>query len=201
VPLPDRLEGVSFNVGAFKDLTKEFGPGWSVMGMLRPGFFADSTHFSGKSFNLSAMLSVGRKVSPDFSWNLGVGASLRSQNKVLPVSGVRWNFAPDWTLAVGFPRTGVTYKVSEALRLNAGLMFQGGSYYVATARGPGLGNTYLEYREFRVGSGIDWKIEKNLSVSLDAGAAVSRKFNYYDRSYQLDGKSVGFATVAAHFRF
>jgi hypothetical protein len=169
--------------------------------MLRPSFSADSTHFSGKTFNLSGMMSIGRKVSPTLSWNLGVGASTRGQNKVLPVGGVHWDFSPDWTLSVGFPKTEIAYKLSESIRLNAGVKFQGGAYHIDKARGPGLGDTYLEYREFRVGGGIDYEISKPLSVSLDAGEAVSRKFDYYDRNYQLDGRSAAYVNLGLRFRF
>ncbi len=197
VPLPKRLEGFALDVGAVKDLA----PGWSLIAMLRPGFFGDNADFSSKTLNVGGLLSVARTVSPDFSWMLGVTANQRGRYHVLPAAGLRWNFAPDWTLAVGFPRTGVIYRVSSALSLNAGLQFQGGNYYVGSARAPGLGNTYLDYRELRAGGGFEYTFSPLVSVSLGGGEAVNRRFDYYDRNYQLDGKAAPYGTAALHFRF
>jgi len=77
--------------------------------MLRPGFSADSAHFSGKSFNFSAFLSVGRKVSPDLSWNLGVESASGARTRFCLWSACA-ELCAGLTLAVGFPRTGLTIK-------------------------------------------------------------------------------------------
>ncbi len=67
---PDEL---GLNIWLFKDLHKEFGPGWNIAWIFRPEFPSDSSSFSGKSFNASNFLSVGRTISPNLSWNLGFG--------------------------------------------------------------------------------------------------------------------------------
>lgn len=197
VPLPGHLEGFGLNLGAVKDL----GQGWSVLAMMHTGFYGDTLAVSGKTFNIGGLLSVEREFSPDFAMSLGVGASERGHYHTLPAIGLRWNFAPDWTLAVGFPRTGLLYRVSSVLSLNAGLQFQGGTYYVGTARGPGLGNTYLDYRELRVGGGLEYKFTPAIGASIGGGVAANRKFDYYERNDQLDGKAAPYLTADLHFRF
>ena len=120
---------------------------------------------------------------------------------MLPILGARWDFAPAWTLAFGFPQTGISYQASSALTLKAGARFQGGTYHVSTARAAGLGDTWLEYRDIRLGAGFDYQIGKILTASLDGGVVIDRKFDYFDRNYDLDGKSVGYFTVSLRARF
>lgn len=201
VPLPDRLAMLGLQLGATKDLDLLVGPGWSASIFLRPGFYEGGSGFSGRSFDIPGVLMAGYRASSSLSLNLGVAVDARSQYKVLPVVGVRWDFAPDWTLSAGFPETGVSYKVSSDLTVKAGARFQGGSYYVKDALAPGLGDTRLEYREIRVGGGFDYKLLPNLTARIDAGAVVSRRFDYYDRNTTLDGKKAFYASLGLTARF
>jgi hypothetical protein len=195
VPLPKRLTALGLLFGATQNLSKVFGPGWSGIIALRPGFFEGGSGFSGRGFDIPAVLMAAFRQSDSLSLYLGVAVNVRSEYKVLPAAGVRWEFAPDWALSVGFPETGVSYKASSDLLLKAGARFQGGSYYVKDALAPGLGNTRLEYREVRVGGGFDYRLLPNLTAKVDAGAVVNRKFNYYNRNYSLKGKEAGYASL------
>lgn len=201
VPLPDKLEEIGVNFMAMKDLSNEIGEGWSAMAMLSPSFASDSASISGDSFNLMAMATIGKELSPTFSWNVGVVGMTRGDMKVIPVLGVHWRFAPDWDLELGFPNTGVSYQVSEALRLNAGARFHGGTYYISKAPAAGLGKTYLDYQEIRLGLGAEYQISKNLSVVVDGGMTMDRTFDYYDRNLKLDGKSAGYGSLGLKYQF
>ncbi|MFT3829871.1 MAG: DUF6268 family outer membrane beta-barrel protein [Opitutaceae bacterium] len=201
VPLPEKLEELGFNFMALKDLSTEIGPGWSAMLMLSPSFAADSTKLSGDSFSLMGIASIGKEVSPTFSWSVGVVGMTRGDMPVLPMLGLRWAFAPDWNLEVGFPRTGVSYKVNDALTLNAGARFLGGTYYVSDAPAAGLGKTYLDYQEIRLGLGAEYRIGKNLTLAVDGGFTASRSFDYYDRDVKLDGDSAAFGSLSLRYRF
>jgi hypothetical protein len=201
VPLPKELEEIGLNFMAMKDLSRELGPGWSTMLMLSPSFSSDAGKISGDSFSLFGMATIGKEVSPTFSWNVGLVGMTRGDMKVIPMLGVNWRFAPNWELAVGFPRTGVSYQFSEALRLNAEVSMQGGTYYLTKAPAAGLGHTYLDYRETRVGLGAEYQFSPNLSVALDGGMVLDREFDYYDRGLKLDGKSASFGRCSLRYRF
>jgi len=201
VPLPTKLEEIGINFMAVKDLSHEIGSGWSAMAILSPGFSSDSVRLSGDSFSLLAIATIGKEVSPTFSWNVGVVGKTRGDMKAIPMIGLRWSFAPGWELAVGFPRTGVTYKFSEALSLNAGVSFLGGTYYLAKAPAAGLGNTYLDYQEIRFGLGAEYQISRSLSAVMEGGATIDRSFDYYDRNLKLDGKSAGYGRLGLRYRF
>lgn len=201
VPLPDKLERIGVSFMAIKDLAQEIGPGWTAVARISPSFSSDDGAISGDSFSLFGLAALGKKVSPTFSWQAGIVGVTRGDMKVIPMVGVRWLFAPDWELSVGFPRTGVAYKVSEALRLNAGVMVQGGTYYLSHAPAIGLGHTYLDYREFRAGLGAEYQFSKNFSAILDGGVTLDRRFDYYDRNFKLNGDSATYGRLSLKYRF
>jgi hypothetical protein len=201
VPIPKELEEIGLTFRAMKDLAKEIGLGGSAMALLGPSFASDSGKISSDSFSLMGMATLGKEVSPNFSWNVGVVGTTRGDMKVFPMLGLRWGFAPDWELKLGFPNTGVSYRLSEALSLNAGARFHGGTYYISKSPAAGLGRTYLEYQEMRFGVSAEYQIRKNLSVVLDGGVITDRTFDYYDRNIKLDGKSAGYGSFSLKFQF
>ncbi|MBI2511370.1 MAG: hypothetical protein HYV96_05290 [Opitutae bacterium] len=201
VPLPKALEEIGLSFIALKNLSREIGPGWSTMAMLSPSFCSDSGSISGDSFSLFGVATIGKEVSPAFSWSVGIVGMTRGDMKVLPMLGVRWSFAPRWDLAIGFPRTGVSYKFSEALSLNAGLSMQGGTYYLSQAPAAGLGSTYLDFRETRLGVGAEYQFNPRLAVVIDGGMTLDREFDYYDRNLKLDGKSASYGRLSLRYRF
>jgi hypothetical protein len=197
VPLPQRLQAKGVILG----LVKKLNPDWSLLAASRLGFAGDSSKVSGKTFNLSGSVVATEKVSPTFSWDLGVGVTLRDRYSVLPIIGLRWQLAPDWSLSAGFPRTALVYKVNNQLSLDAGLRFQGGGYRISSTPAPGLGKTYLDYHEFRLGAGVDYRPAPNVSLVLDGGDAISRRFDYYNRHYTLKGASAAYFRLRATLRF
>jgi hypothetical protein len=169
--------------------------------MLRPALAAAGGDFSGDSLNLAALIAVGRQADPEFGWSVGVMGSARGKNRVLPFATLRWKFAPDWSLSVGFPRTGVFYQASESLQLGLGISMQGGVYHVSDAPAAGLGDTWLDYREFRTGLSADYRLTRAWSVAAEGGVALDRRFDYYDRGVKLDGQSTGYGRIALRYRF
>lgn len=201
VPLPEELEEIGINFMAMKDLSKAIGPGWSAMAMLSPSFSSDSGKISGDSFNLMGIAMIGKEVSPTLSWNVGIIGMTRGDMKVFPMLGLRWSFAPKWDLEFGFPNTGVSYKLSDALTLNVGARFHGGTYYISKAPAAGLGHTYLDYQEIRFGLSAEYQVSPHLSVVVDGGMTADRSFDYYDRNLKLDGKSAGYGRLGLRYQF
>ena len=126
----------------------------------------------------------------------GLNVNPFSDNPVLPIVGVRWQFTPGWLFNLGFPRSGFTCKYSEQFSLSAGVSFQGGSFRVGRDPranplllpvGPSLADTYLDYREIRAGLSLDYALTETMKLSFDFGAVTDRKFDWFDRNYRLDG--------------
>jgi hypothetical protein len=195
--LPDHLQSVGLDLGASTPL----GSGWSFTGVLRPAFSGDSLTFSSATFNASAHAMFGYDTTAALHLMFGLTWRERTEYRVLPILGLRYSPSPDWIITAGFPRTRITYKLSPTVSLQGGVQYRGGGYYVSTAPGPGLNDTYLEFHEFRLGVGAALHLAENFLLELDGGAVLRRKFDYYDRSYALKGKRAGFLAVDARFRF
>jgi hypothetical protein len=203
VPLPDSLQELTLYLGVRGLFSKK----WAYLAALRPGFYGDFKKLGGASFNAPLLLAGFYVQNPELTWTFGLTANAFNNHPVLPVVGVRWTFAPDWQLDVGFPRTGVSFQATPALLLRTGLSVLGGNYRITENLGspaPGiarLANTYLNLTEVRVGAGLSYAFTAGLSLDLDAGVTTLRRFDYPDRNYRLNGDNVGWLTLALNRRF
>ncbi len=201
--LPDQLNEVALNLG----YTRPLHPRWTATASLRPGLYGDFEDISDRTFNAPLLLGAAYARSRELIWLFGLRADLRSDDPVLPFVGVRWRFADDWSLNLAFPRTGVAWQLSPHLTLDAGVSLQGGTYHVsknlgtpAGATGP-LRDTFVDYREIRVGVGAEFAVTERATLRLDAGSFTDRKFEYFKRNYTLNGDGGFYATLALRSAF
>ncbi|MBA4136507.1 MAG: hypothetical protein C0518_04235 [Opitutus sp.] len=199
LPLPEDLSEFSLNLG----VQRRFDARWSGAAYLRPGFYGDFEEgLSSDSFNAPLLVMAMFAQSRELVWSFGLNVNGFSDNPVLPIAGVRWQFAPQWLFSVGFPRTGFAYELNDRLTLRAGASFSGGSFRLSRNLGvpaPGiarLSRTFLDFREVRVGVGADYAFTEQTSLSLDVGAVTDRKFDYFDKNYRLDGDGGLFVALA-----
>ena len=203
IALPESVQELSLNLGLRGLINKQ----WAYLVGFRPGFYGDFKNLGSDSFNAPLFLSAFYVQSPDLTWIFGVTANAFNDNPIIPIVGVRWKFAPDWQLDVGFPRTGVSYTWDKTLTLRGGLSVLGGNYRITENLGvpaPGirrLNNTYLDITEIRVGVGVDYKVTETLGLEVDLGTTALRRFDYPDRDYRLKGDNVGWLTIALNSRF
>ena len=201
--LPDRLGELSLNLGVIHRLS----PTWTLAGYARPGFYSDFESFDADAVNVPVLLLATYVVSPELVWSFGLNASAFSDNPVLPIVGLRWQFARDWTFALGFPQSGFTREINDTLALRLGASFAGGNFRVTRNLGvpapgvPRLANTYLDFTEIRVGLGADLALGGDLKLALDVGAVTDRKFDYFDRNYRLDSDTGFFAALSLRGAF
>jgi Domain of unknown function (DUF6268) len=199
--LPDELSELSLNLG----LIHRHSESLTLAAYARPGFYGDFDDLNGDAFNAPLLLTAGWSPSRELTWLFGLNVNAFSDNPVLPILGVRWQFATDWLFNVGFPRSGLTYKASEKLNLAAGVSFQGGSFRVgrdpratplSLPVAPGLADTYLDYREVRAGLNLEYDLSETLKLTADVGAVTDRKFDWFDRDYRLDGDTGAYFSLA-----
>jgi hypothetical protein len=202
--LPERLRQTALDLAWQQAL----GPEWRLMLSLRPGFYATGSSLDGEAFNAPLLALASYASSRELVWSFGLVANAFSDNPVLPVAGVRWQFAPDWTFNLGLPRTGVAWEISKTATLSLGATVQGGAYKVT--RGPvgavgalatQLRDTEFDYREARVGVGGDFKLNDVLSLSVDVGATVDQRFDYHERGIEQRGETAAFGAIAINARF
>jgi len=199
VPLPERLQSVTLGLG----YNQKLGTDWSALVGTSAGYHtAGSSGFSKKGFGVDVFALGLYNVNPTLQLALGGGFSSLAHglNRFGPAVGLSWQATSKWSIAFGYPTTGVTYKFSEALSL--GLVGEGvfGTYYVekdplpgATGK-PALDRTTLEYFDVRLGLAATWKITPVFSLVTKVGSVLARQYDYHQRNFKL--KSEG---TAAYF--
>ena len=199
VPLPDQLSVFSLNLGLIRPLNSE----WTAALFARPGFYSDFEDVGSRSLNAPVLVTATYTPRREIVWTFAFRLDPFAKNTVLPVLGVRWQFAPGWNFELGFPHTGLTWQVSGDLALRIDLSFQGGSYRVmhAPAAVPALGGTLLDYREIRAGAGFDFQLANATTLSLEAGFVTDRRFDYHERNYRLKGDPAGYLKLSFQLNF
>lgn len=202
--VPQKLQEISLALGA----SHRFGQEWIFIVSAQPGLYGDLEGGSRDAFNVPVLLLANHARSRELAWTFGLRADPFADTPVIPFVGVNWRFAPDWEFTVGFPRVGFGYEVGPSLKLGFGVSAQGGSFHVARdprpvsiAVGPRLDDTYLDYREIRVGLSADYQFSDALTLSLEAGIITDQKFDYYEHGYTLNGGRTAFFKAGLTGRF
>lgn len=201
--LPDALQEVALRLG----WQQTFGPHWRGVAVARPGFSGDGGGLESDTFNVPLLALASYAASPERVWSFGIVANAFGDNPVLPIAGVRWQFAPAWTLNVGLPRAGVEWQPGKRVTLAAGATAQGGTYRLTrnpvpgSAAGAQLADAKLDYREIRVGVGATWKLTDWLTLEADVGMAVDQQFEFYERGVKYRGSDEAFGTIGVSGRF
>jgi hypothetical protein len=180
--VPKELTSAAFKLG----WNRTIDPQWSVRLEADPG-----TYGAG-SFGAPLALRAIYAASRDLQWALGVNYDWRSGHPLVGGVGVRWRFAPDWTLSLLVPAPRIEWAVSPELVLFAGANLRGGTFRVADdfgrSRGrPAFDRQVVDYREITIGVGARWQFTPTTGLNLGVGAATDRRFEFHDRNLLLNG--------------
>jgi hypothetical protein len=202
VPVPERLGTLTLNAG----VTRMFSREWRGAVFVRPGYHGDFGSYTLRTLNVPFMAVANyTPAGSSTMWLFGVSVNPVGEHPVMPVAAFRWAFAGDWTLNFGLPRLGVAWRATKALDLDLGATMQGGGYRVTKTPGNSgrddLAGTYVNYREIRVGIRAAYKIAQKASLSVEGGWMADRRFDYYDRDYEIKGRSAAYMTAGVNVRF
>lgn len=201
--LPERLNAVAFSLG----LSRRLSDRWSASFTVRPGLYGDFADIDAKTFNAPLLLGGTYASRRELVWLFGLRADVHAEHPVLPFVGVRWQFAPEWSVAIAFPRSGVQWRPNDNVTVDAGIRLQGGTFRITEQIGgfvPGRGrlaNTFVDYSEVRVGLGAETRLHRGLVLRAEAGAFVDREFDFFDRDYTLDGEGGVYGSLALRAEF
>jgi len=207
---PDTLTELSLPLGFRYRIDER----WGALLQLNPGFSQAGSSLESEGFSVPLVLGGSYARDRNLVWLFGLSWRELSEYPLLPYVGALWNFAPRWSLNLGFPRTGISYALSDAMKLTASVSGEGGSYYVkrhetwipgtpgAPAYQPNLlGDVLLDYRELRFGLGFEWKFGSLSRLSFEGGLVADRKWDYHQHDIRYDGEASSFARLSVVMRF
>jgi len=199
IPLPDRLQSLGTSVRYFRPLDGK----WMLSGSVGAGSQVTDSGLLSDGWGVRAALIGIHNRSPRLTFMYGVAYNSLSQDfKFIPVFGCDWRPTGKWSIAIGFPKTGVTYKLNKQIALGLAAAGSGGVFYVKNDPQPGtaprsLDDSKLQYMEARLGFHCDWKINDTFRVSGTVGQVLYRQFKYIDRDYKLKSRdTVPFLSLA-----
>ena len=190
-PIPDDLHSTSMIIG----LDTELSDSLLVRVEAQPGFYGtDFDDFGQDTFNVPFILGGTYIFNSGFQVVFGIGFDALRQTPVLPGGGIRWKFAPKWTLNAVVPTPRLEYEVSSSFMLYGGADLRLSSYRVEKNFGTLRGNTALNhaaisYEELRIGGGFDWKLSTACKFSVEGGYIPFRNFDFHRTQvrYHQDG--------------
>lgn len=204
VPLPDELN----SLGASASYTYIASPRWIFTGRLGASSNVTDSGLLSEGWTENAMAMAIYNRSQTISYLFGLAYNSNQENlRVLPVFGFNWRPTPKWSIALGIPKTGATYRFSKTFSLGLGFSGNGGSYYVKNDPLPGaaprsLAGSWLQQRDISIGFDADWKINQTVRVSGTVGQVLYRRFKYVDRDFELKSDNFApFVSVAGVISF
>lgn len=190
VPLPERLQSLGASLRYFQPFNQQWMLSASVgasSSVTETGLLSD-----GWGARASAMGIYNKSRQFTFVFGLAFN-SATSDLRLVPILGCDWRPSEKWSVAIGFPRTGVTYKFNKQVSVNLAVSGAGGAYYVKDDPRPGiaprtLADSRLQYLDARIGFGCNWKINDTFRISGTIGQVLLRQIKYIDRDYKLRSK-------------
>jgi opacity protein-like surface antigen len=189
--LPDVLQSTNLVLG----LDTEFSDSFLIRLEAQPGYYGtDFDDYGQDTFNVPVVIGGTYIFNSGFQVIFGVGVDAFRKYPVLPGGGIRWKFAPQWTLNAVVPTPRLEYELNSSLMFYGGADIRSTSYRVDKQFGTLRGNTALNhaaltYEEVRLGGGLDWKLSSAIKLSVEGGYIPYRNFDFHrtDVRYHQDG--------------
>jgi len=192
VPLPNELQSLGASLSYSTKLNHE----WMLSSSIGAASNVAKHDLLSKGWGANANVMGIYSWSPTLSLAVGLAYdSLSVDWKCVPFFGFDWRPADKWSIAIGFPKTAVSYEFNQKITMALAASGAGGTYFIRDDPRPGttpqsLANSKLEYTEVRLGFETAWKINNTFSLSGSAGGVLYRKFKYIDRNYELKSRDV-----------
>jgi hypothetical protein len=189
--IPDDLHSTALIIGLDTQLSDSF----LIRVEAQPGFYGtDFDDFGQDTFNVPFILGGTYIFNSGFQVVFGLGIDALRDYPVLPGGGIRWKFAPRWTLNAVVPTPRLEYELNSNFMLFAGADIRATSYRVEKNVGTLRGNTALNhaaitYGELRAGGGFEWKLSTSIKLSAEGGFVPFRDFDFHRTQvrYHQDG--------------
>ena len=203
VPLPNELN----SFGGSLSYTHIVNPKWIIISRVGASSHVTDEGLLSEGWAANAMGMAIYNRSQTLTYIFGAAyLSNMGDLRLLPLFGLNWRPAPKWSIALGLPKTAVTFHLNKSLSLGLGFSGSGGAYYVKKDPLPGaaprsLADSWLQQRDVRLGFEANWKINQTFRISGTVGQVLYRRFKYADRDFELKSKNItpffSFAGIAS----
>lgn len=190
-PVPDDLHSTALIIGLDTQLSDSI----LIRVEAQPGFYGtDFDDFGRDTFNVPFLIGGTYIYNSNLQFVFGIGFDALRQSPALPGGGVRWKFAPQWTLNAVAPTPRLEYEPNSNLLFFAGADARLTAYRVEKNFGtlrsdPSLNHASISYEELRVGGGLEWKLSTAIKLAFEGGYIPYRNFDFHRTQvrYHQDG--------------
>lgn len=203
-PLPQTLQQISGIIGCDYQINDQ----WLMRAELEPGLYGDFVDFGWRTVDAPLVLAATYLADADLQWVVGLRIDVRSRYWLVPVAGVRWKYAEDWTLHLILPNPRLEYDLSKQVQLFIGASVFGGTYRLSDNFGtdhgidPRANGAMLDYMELRAGPGVSWKVLPNVTIEAGVGAMLYREFEFSNpHMYIRSNSPAPYAQLSCHASF
>jgi hypothetical protein len=178
IELPAKLTGVSFGIEATVPFFK-FDKTYFRFGVF-PSFYTDDWNFNSSAFRMPNRYMLIHQ--PNDKWTFVAGVAVFPDyvtDQVAPILG--FIYKPNDRLLFNIVPTtpSVSYKLNDKLTVFCEGGSSSGEYEVTQDQ---FKNVILEYKEFHMGSGLQYRINKYAQSSVTVGGIFNRQLRYHPDS-------------------
>jgi hypothetical protein len=202
LPIPNTLQTTSGVLGFDASLSDDL----LLRIEAKPGVYSDFKDVSSDDVNAPFILGVSWLIDSDLQIFGGVSVDFFREFPVLPGIGIRWEFAPDWTLLFILPEPKLVYRVDDHWEVFVGGDFKGTNVRVSQSFGtavgrPNLNNAVLSLTEIRAGPGVIYKLNDMVSFQLEGGYMLHREWDFYRAGVKLKSEPAPYGQLSLNASF
>ena len=154
---------------------------WTFLGVLAPSIYSDLKQLSKEPFKASAVAIGMYKYSPKLTMSIGtVYSRIFGVDKLFPALGCSWTPTPQWKIDAMFPRPFIAYAPSLDLRFFTYLTPAGSEWNIQHTVDGDEQDCTFRFKGYRAGIGLEFDIQKHLSLFVSGGIAFKRDYELKD---------------------
>ncbi len=163
-----------------------------------PSFYGDSWSFESSSFRIPSRYVGIYRPNDQWTWLGGIEIFPKYQDKVLPILGVVYTPNDRLSFDLNLDNPNISYSLNNKIDLFLEGRFSVDEFVVEKDN---ASDVILRYTESRLGSGIKFKINKSMNVSLSAGEVLNNVLKYRNSEGKVKIRSGLYFGVAIEAEF
>ncbi len=183
VPLPAHLTQISTDIETYLPTPYD---NWYVGVGVSPSFNSDNWSGSADAFRISERTFLVYRPSDNLTLVGGVALFPGYENNIWPVIGMIYKPNDKLSFNLTPRRPNITYRLNERLAVFLTGGFDSEEYQVKRTN---IQEAVLQFSEDRIGTGVEYDINKNIQSFLTVGGAFSRFLEYKDDIGKVQMKS------------